>query len=258
MRKNKRLLFATAAASLALASTSSASVITFADFNNLGGGSSFANSVTEDGSGSVTSITQSTVDTDNTNFFVEYTDADGTLTFNLLVEGFTGGSATSSISPVGAMSEGTGGSATLGTTSAAVGTVATATGDAFGVGSGMATGSSLRFSIVSMDYTGGSVVFNSFTSTTFQETGGANHQFVLGVGDSGLPDGGWDGPDAYSITTGNPTVLIVNSAAEGNTATWGVNDIGFQFTTTIPEPGTYALLAGLSGLVFVMLRRCRD
>lgn len=36
--------------------------------------------------------------------------------------------------------------------------------------------------------------------------------------------------------------------------TWNLTDVDFS-VTVIPEPGTFALLAGLTGLVFVMLRR---
>jgi hypothetical protein len=35
------------------------------------------------------------------------------------------------------------------------------------------------------------------------------------------------------------------------------NDLILTLTTAIPEPGTYALLAGITGLVFVMVGRRR-
>jgi hypothetical protein len=40
-------------------------------------------------------------------------------------------------------------------------------------------------------------------------------------------------------------------------ATAGTISIDNLSFTSVPEPGTYALLAGLTGLVFVMLRRRR-
>ncbi|MDF7823869.1 hypothetical protein P4B35_07575 [Pontiellaceae bacterium B12227] len=246
----KKILCALGAC-LLMAGTSYAGAITFADFNNLD--FSGGNTVTEDGSGSVTSITKTTVDADNTNFLVTYTDADGTLTFNLLVEGFTGSTASTSVTMPGWLSTATDGSATLGTTSAAVGTVATATGNAFGVGTGMATGSSLRFSIAGpIAYTGGSAVFDGFTDVTVQETGGRDHQCVLGLGDSGLSSAGWDSPGAYTLDAGDPDVLVITSSSATEVLTWGVNDVGFQFTTAIPEPATLGMVVAFGGgLLFV-------
>jgi len=55
---------------------------------------------------------------------------------------------------------------------------------------------------------------------------------------------------AYTV---NPTINYVGISANGT----GANDVDTFSLTVIPEPGTYALLAGCFGLSFVMLRRRR-
>ncbi|MFC5051369.1 PEP-CTERM sorting domain-containing protein [Rubritalea spongiae] len=252
----KPILFFASAASLATTSTLSAATITFSDFNNLGEGSSFTNSVTHNGSGSISNITKSTVDTDNTQFAVSYVAGAETLSFNILVQAFTDGNIQSSISTATNINTGNSGSATIGTTSAAVGTVNTGNGNAFGVGTGMADNSSLVFTITGLTYTGGSASFNGFTGANVQETGGNGHRVVVGEGPSGLFEGGWAAGTPQSITTGGATTLVVSSASQG-TQNWGLNDIDFRITTTaVPEPSSSALLLG--GLGALALRRRRS
>jgi hypothetical protein len=64
--------------------------------------------------------------------------------------------------------------------------------------------------------------------------------------------------------------LGITQLIKGNIASWtleidmvdtgsvqGLDYIEFDYTYTVPEPGTYALLAGCAALGFVMLRRRR-
>ena len=78
-------------------------------------------------------------------------------------------------------------------------------------------------------YTGGAAVFDLFTSSSFLDLDSNDFATMSTVA-------GFAGLDGVVSVSGNNLILTL---------------------TTIPEPGTYALLAGLTGLVWVMVRRRR-
>ncbi|CAA6676331.1 MULTISPECIES: PEP-CTERM sorting domain-containing protein [unclassified Lentimonas] len=244
--KNQTTLLFAAFASLALAQVSNAETIAFTDFNNVD--TIGANAVSENGAGSITSLVRTNPSGD---YLFKFTYFDGveTLTFDLNVDGFSGSTVTQSITT---NTTGNSGEVTLGATAADVGLV----GSGFGVGTNIAVGETLLFTVTNLVYTGGSATFDGFNLANGLETSGSNHKGIVGSG-TGLFEARWSGGSNEALTTGGASNLYISSAGSASGA-WGVSDLDFTITTAIPEPGTYALLAGLTGLAFVMIRRRRS
>lgn len=111
-------------------------------------------------------------------------------------------------------------------------------------------------------------VWNPATVTTI-----ATGQSIVSGTETDLYNGGGTGAAVYRNTTSyslNVASIVENWQAGGtnngflldfasmDTLSNGLGlDVSSIKLTVIPEPGTYALLAGLTGLVFVMLRRRR-
>jgi hypothetical protein len=110
------------------------------------------------------------------------------------------------------------------------------------VASGSKTLSAMPASIVfNLNATGWSV---DITGTTFTDT-------------STTTSGTW--ANISSATFATDAALVLGTYQEGGSV-WTSGDpitLGGFEAIAIPEPGTYALLAGLTGLVFVMIRRRR-
>jgi hypothetical protein len=89
---------------------------------------------------------------------------------------------------------------------------------------------------------------------------------ITGYGATG---GGLGGTfDATDVTAAELAAGGLTALTKDNFGSWsltivsltnqtmaGMDDITFSYTTVVPEPGTYALLAGCAALGFVMLRR---
>jgi hypothetical protein len=80
----------------------------------------------------------------------------------------------------------------------------------------------------------------------------------------------WGSGDSYNIAGDVTSTTVTNPAGPevalsdtfftmtATGGTWNLTDVDFTVdVVAVPEPGTYALLAGLTGLTYVMLRRRR-
>lgn len=265
---------------LLTAGAAQADTINFASLNNALAG----NTLTADGVTTGVAVTRA-ADGNNYLYNVTYTGADydgdtvnDTLSFQVLVEGWTGSTASA---PTFVGSEAditkTDGLATIGTTD---GAVDVSGGTRFSVDSGtMNAGKTLEFSLQNFSVTGTTsgdtygASLNAFTGTSLQETGrGYGHIAVIGEGTSGdlnstrfnagtssLFDGLLNETDSLLITSAQ---LHIDSSsdpeatiASSNPQRWGVMDVDFGVDVNIvPEPAVLTLV-GLSGLSFLWLKR---
>ncbi|WP_162030973.1 MULTISPECIES: PEP-CTERM sorting domain-containing protein [unclassified Lentimonas] len=176
---------------------------------------------------------------------------DDTLTFDLRLKGFTGSSYTSP-------------DVTLGTAydlSADWDSVYDATTNPvptplqhFGPGGDIDNNQSFQLSIENIFFDQGegdgwAATFDGFSAISKYGTDNTTYYFGTTAAESIFMTG--DGDAGFS---GPVDVLTVTATANGNR----FRDLDFAFTTAIPEPGTYALLPGLTGLAFVMARRGRS
>ncbi|WPJ95944.1 PEP-CTERM sorting domain-containing protein [Coraliomargarita algicola] len=210
---------------------------------------------------------------DNYLYSVTYTGADydgdtlnDTLTFGVLVERWTDSTQTfGSTTPSNSDS-----SVTIGTTS---GQVQIDTAEHTWHSSDIPVSSitrfeanqSLQFSIVSLDVDfadaeGTAVFATGFTQVRMEENAGSGHRTIFGAG-SGLDGHAYnaDLDKTLSASYGTGDLFVTGAAGTGsNNRRYGVTNVDFDIViTVIPEPGTYALFVGLTGVAFVMLRRRR-
>ena len=78
---------------------------------------------------------------------------------------------------------------------------------------------------------------NTVVSSAFNQTGGINY-----------------GPNTVQSDW---ILVLTGTGGLGTTGDWRLNQLIVEFTPTIPEPGTFALLAGFAAFGSVMLRRRR-
>lgn len=204
----------------------------------------------------------------NYTYSVTYTgqdyDQDGTadtLTFDVLVEAWSGGDINLGLTNEDQATQGTGGSATIGTTDAAVylGDLGFSVADA-----NMNDNESLEFTVQNFGLTltdgtkTGSVDSTGFTGVFLNEVSNWGHQTVIGEG-TGLLESYWNDPTetlAFDATGTDPLYI---SSSEDLTSSrgwkWQVQDVDFGIdVTVIPEPATIGML-GLGAAGLLLLRR---
>ncbi|MDQ8207367.1 PEP-CTERM sorting domain-containing protein [Coraliomargarita sp. SDUM461003] len=211
-------------------------------------------------------------DGNNFKYTVTYTGSsfDGdlindTLSFDVLVQGWTGSSASTSFTDTDEdVNANSGVVTTIGNTDAAV----DITDERWTAVDGLFdAGETLEFTLqnftltTNLAYDGSPS--GSFTGTSYQETGrGYGHLVVIGdVGsdlfetrfnatDYSIAAGSLDEGEQMYLTAADP---VLDGLTYSNVQRFGVN--GVDFTITIPEPSSYVLLAGLLGLSYAMVRR---
>jgi hypothetical protein len=227
-------------------------------------------------------IVSGAADGNNYLYSVTYTGADydgdtfnDTLSFEVLVQGWTGSTASTTYVGSEADVSAQNGTASIGATDSAVDVSG---GTRFSVVNGVMTaGQTLEFSLQNLLVTGTTsgdsygASLNAFTGTTLQETGrGFGHIAVIGEGDSGdlwstrfnatvssKLDGLLNETDTLLITSAQ---LHIDSntgeeIASSNPQRWGVMDVDFGVdVTVIPEPAALTLV-GLTGLGFMWIKR---
>ena len=261
--KNKITLLATASLTLVTVS-SDATIVNFVNLNTADTNAS--NTLTVGGVDTFLTVAQSFESGDYL-YAVTYTGADydgdfsnDTLSFTMRVNGFTGSTVSHGLSATNATTNSA--SATISTTDANVTlNVNSRTGAGWTVANNnMNNGNTLMFTLESLTVSaaGYGGTFNGFSGFAYTEDGGYGHGYVIGEG-TGLFGRVFNGNGNESISAIS-TLLLTGQEKNGNSQPqrWGVGNVDFGITVdVIPEPSTYALLAGLTALVSVMVRRRR-
>jgi hypothetical protein len=107
---------------------------------------------------------------------------------------------------------------------------------------------------VDFNFNFGATDVSTIVSTGFMNLAGA----TINVNGSGYGGGAGVFDLITSVNYGDD--VFAGQLVTGFTGLDGIvsasgNNLILTLTTAVPEPGTYALLAGLTGLVFVMVRR---
>jgi hypothetical protein len=219
-------------------------------------------------------VVSGAADGNNYLYIVTYTGADydgdtvnDTLSFEVLVQGWTGSSASVSLLGSDTEVDGNNGSATIGTTDSDVvfGT------KGWSVDNGvMSAGKTLEFSFQNFLISGTTSVetysasLSGFQSVTYAETSSSyGHVAVIGQG-TGLVESRFNSgnPGTYTTTADLPgdNPLYITSAALGdlpssNAQRWNMQDVDFGVdVNVIPEPAALTLV-GLTGLGFMWIKR---
>ncbi len=246
---------------------------TFLSFTDLDNANNDTVTVGGDGSGTVTAgrTVQDVSGTNDYLFSFSYNGSDfngdstnDTLTFKVRVSAQSG-STVSSVTEPGPEGQNYTGSVTLGSTQDDVGN----DGTKFVNETIMAAGDTLVFTIEDLSLgalTGYQATLNGFDQFSMVEWDGNSHQSVVGTG-TGLFVADTNLARTISLTgiaaeggdTGYQSTLYItakNPDSGTRPQRWGVEDLGFDITVAaIPESSSYALLAGLLGLSYVMIRR---
>ncbi|MFQ3225502.1 MAG: hypothetical protein ACI8Z5_001762 [Lentimonas sp.] len=127
----------------------------------------------------------------------------------------------------------------------------------------MSSGESLKFSIdnfvvtTTAAGTSGAAVSTGFDGTFLNEWRQNGHSGNVSGEDTIIQTFAFNNNQDISSLSPSVAALYVNSTSTtDNFASWGVQHVDFGIdVTVIPEPGAYALIAGCFGLAFVMLRR---
>ncbi len=181
----------------------------------------------------------------------DYDGLNDTLTFDVRVKAWTGGTTELGVDAPGST---TSASATIGTTSAQV----TINNNRFTVnGNTMPDGASLEFvvenpvvSLTDADKAG-SAVSAGFNASRLVEThNGHSHQTIFGTG-TGLLGWDWDGPVYVSgISVGTGSLYVSSDTASGDNTRpfhWGVGDVDFGITVSVEVPAANDYTAWASG-----------
>lgn len=171
--------------------------------------------------------------------------ADDTLSFDLRSSAFTGSSYSAETGDV-----------TLGTAFdySVGGTVTTPVDQHFGPDYDIDTDQSFQLSIENISFTQGEALgwgasFAGFTAMGIYSDPAGTETFYIGtLGAETIT------PAASGLTFSSAQQVLTVTSVQNSKR---IRDIDFAFTIAIPESSSYALLAGLTGLAFVMVRRRR-
>lgn len=250
----KKTLLTLSAGILLAGAAQAATTISFADLDNSNGIGN--NDLNVGGSNANLTVSRSLTGGDYL-LNISYTGADydgdlsnDTLSYTVRVSGMSGNTVSSSLTAYGA---GTSGAVALDGSAATVGEAVAASWDLFGVGNNMASGETLIFTVenISVDVAGYTGTFDGFSGFTAQSSGASEALSIVGTG-TGLVENYTGTSTNYAGLSEN--TLIVSSANPSGSNSWGVRYLDYSFTL-IPEPSSYALLAGLLGVSYVMIRR---
>lgn len=252
MKINKAVKLMTAA--LLVSQASYAATLSFTGLND------DASGLVVDGLATGVTAVRSAVG-DDLNYAVTYSGVvDGVsavVTFDVLVEGFSGGTVTSDSVTVG----GTSTQVEFGDPSDEnefTWTVGGASGVA-GADNRFGDGETLSFTITNLTSSVGVATFTEFDAFTLDEWGGNSHEAVIGSG-TGLSNATTNGGLNVTVDEAGPLFISSSTIVAGNgsgASNWGVTNVGFNIdvdTTVVPEPSS-TLLLGLAGVGFLMRRK---
>ncbi|MDF7826524.1 Ig-like domain-containing protein [Pontiellaceae bacterium B12227] len=215
--------------------------------------------------GSTNNLSISGVATNNDYLYsVTYTGADydgdstnDTLSFDVLVEAWSGSDAATTFINSDTDKNAHCGTATIGTTDAAV----TINGNGWAVdNANMSAGETLEISLRNIAVStslGGlyAASLSGFTGTSYKETGnGYGHQVVVGVGERGLFASRFNASTfnlSGLLSEGNPLVITsadIGGVASANPQRWNLKDIDFGINVLAVPPGSYSAWAFSYGL----------
>jgi hypothetical protein len=266
MTYSKFLTSSALAAVMAFACAQSVNAVTTLDFNDLSTVDGVG-TLTAGGSNAGLSVSRGAAST-NLVYTVTYVGdlgdgdaSDDTLTFDVLVEAFSGttfSGGNTAGQPVA-----------IGTTDLQVLNTCNFGGTDFDYWFAgdrlMSSGESLKFSIdnfvvtTTAAGTSGAAVSTGFDGTFLNEWRQNGHSGNISGEDTIIQTFAFNNnQDILSLSPSVAALYVNSTSTTDNFASWGVQNVDFGIDVTvsaIPEPGAYALIAGCFGLAFVMLRR---